>query len=158
MYKTPFDTAYTALTGDGAQWVADAGIKFVGIDYLSIATYEELTTAHQNLMRAVSHNMHDPSHECCMQYTWLLRGAATNLPALRVVTSSNLKGQLSPQQMLCHPHLPWSLSISCEHVCGSGDAMAMCCDKPHCCRPMVFLAGLRPLRARLLAGCDRSLC
>lgn len=54
MYKTPFETAYTALTGDGAQWVADAGIKFVGIDYLSIARYEELATAHQNLMQAVS--------------------------------------------------------------------------------------------------------
>ena len=54
MYQTPFDTAYTALTGDGAKWVADAGIKFVGIDYLSIGTYKELVPAHQHLMRAVS--------------------------------------------------------------------------------------------------------
>lgn len=54
MYQTPFDTAYTALTADGAKWVADAGIKFVGIDYLSIGTYEELAPAHQHLMRAVS--------------------------------------------------------------------------------------------------------
>jgi len=34
--------------------VVAAGIKFVGIDYISIATYEELAPAHQSLMRAVS--------------------------------------------------------------------------------------------------------
>lgn len=59
MYQTPFDTAYTALTADGAKWVADAGIKFVGIDYLSIAIYEDLAATHQHLMRAVSLNLNN---------------------------------------------------------------------------------------------------
>ena len=54
MYQTAFESNYTALTEDGADWVVAAGIKFVGIDYMSIATYEELAPAHQSLMRAVS--------------------------------------------------------------------------------------------------------
>ena len=54
MYQTTFESNYTALTEDGADWVVAAGIKFVGIDYMSIATYEELAPAHQSLMRAVS--------------------------------------------------------------------------------------------------------
>ena len=54
MYHTPFQTNYTALTESGADWVVKHGIKFVGIDYLSIATYEELAPAHQSLMRVVS--------------------------------------------------------------------------------------------------------
>nr|QOL01214.1 putative extracellular protein TR9_022 [Trebouxia lynnae] len=51
MYHTPFLTNYTALTETGSDWVVQHGIKFVGIDYVSIATYEELTAAHQSLMR-----------------------------------------------------------------------------------------------------------
>ena len=62
MYQTAFESNYTALTEDGADWVVAAGIRFVGIDYMSIATYEELAPAHQSLMRAVSlpvlHTMH----------------------------------------------------------------------------------------------------
>ena len=54
MYQTAFESNYTALTEDGADWVVAAGIKFVGIDYISIANYEELAPAHQSLMRAVS--------------------------------------------------------------------------------------------------------
>lgn len=53
MYHTPFLTNYTALTETGSDWVVQYGIKFVGIDYVSIATYEELTAAHQSLMRVV---------------------------------------------------------------------------------------------------------
>ena len=53
MYHTPFQTNYTAVTESGADWIVKLGVKFVGIDYLSIATYEELATAHQSLMRAV---------------------------------------------------------------------------------------------------------
>lgn len=54
MYHTPFQTNYTALTKSGADWIVSHGINFVGIDYLSIATYEELAPAHQSLMRAVN--------------------------------------------------------------------------------------------------------
>ncbi|KAL3150936.1 hypothetical protein ABBQ32_000683 [Trebouxia sp. C0010 RCD-2024] len=53
MYQTPFHSNYTALTESGADWVVKHGIKFVGIDYLSIATYDELAPAHQSLMRVV---------------------------------------------------------------------------------------------------------
>ena len=53
MYQTAFETNYTALTESGADWIVQHGIKFVGIDYLSIATFEELAPAHQSLMRVV---------------------------------------------------------------------------------------------------------
>ena len=33
MYQSAFQTDYTALTEDGAEWVAASSIKFVGIDY-----------------------------------------------------------------------------------------------------------------------------
>ena len=33
MYQSAFQTDYTALTEDGAKWVAASSIKFVGIDY-----------------------------------------------------------------------------------------------------------------------------
>ena len=33
MYQTAFQTDYTALTEDGAGWVAASSLKFVGIDY-----------------------------------------------------------------------------------------------------------------------------
>ena len=71
MYQTAFESNYTALTEDGADWVVAAGIKFVGIDYMSIATYEELAPAHQSLMRAVSpscasyHAVHHNGFHAC---------------------------------------------------------------------------------------------
>ena len=58
MYQTPFRSNYTALTESGADWVVKHGIKFVGIDYLSIATYEDLTPAHKSLMRVVMLLLH----------------------------------------------------------------------------------------------------
>ena len=68
MYHTPFQTNYTALTESGADWIVQHGINFVGIDYLSIATYEELAPAHQSLMRVVNastalENLQSPVHE-----------------------------------------------------------------------------------------------
>ena len=33
MYQSAFQADYTALTEDGAEWVAASSIKFVGIDY-----------------------------------------------------------------------------------------------------------------------------
>ncbi|KAK9824638.1 hypothetical protein WJX72_011965 [[Myrmecia] bisecta] len=51
MSKTAFDTAYTALTKDGAQWlVGHTAVQLIGIDYLSIAIYEDLTGPHSILL------------------------------------------------------------------------------------------------------------
>jgi kynurenine formamidase len=52
MKQTAFDPSYTALTTDGAAWVAaHPSIKLVAIDYLSIARYEEAAEAHRALFR-----------------------------------------------------------------------------------------------------------
>jgi len=47
-----FEPAYVGLTGDGAQALVDAGVRLVGIDYLSIATAADPLPAHLVLLRA----------------------------------------------------------------------------------------------------------
>lgn len=45
-----FVTDYVALEGDAAQWLVDHGCRLVGIDYLSIAPYDDSTTPHEILL------------------------------------------------------------------------------------------------------------
>lgn len=45
-----FVTDYVALEGDAAQWLVDHGCRLVGIDYLSIAPYNDSTTPHEILL------------------------------------------------------------------------------------------------------------
>jgi arylformamidase len=51
-YGNSFRTDFVALSKDGAQWVVDRGIKLVGIDYLSIAPYDEARATHEVLLKA----------------------------------------------------------------------------------------------------------
>ncbi|GAB2219807.1 hypothetical protein Droror1_Dr00007444 [Drosera rotundifolia] len=47
MFKKEFDSTYVGFTEDGAQWLVDnTDIKLVGTDYLSVAAYEDLISAH----------------------------------------------------------------------------------------------------------------
>lgn len=46
----PFDEKLVALDRSGARWVVDKGIGLVGIDYLSIAPYEDIEVPHQILL------------------------------------------------------------------------------------------------------------
>eukprot|EP00884_Botryococcus_braunii_P020358 jgi/Botrbrau1/7005/Bobra.0165s0034.2 len=52
MTQKAFDSGYTALTAEGARWLVNhhASVSLVGIDALSIAVYEDLTTPHQILL------------------------------------------------------------------------------------------------------------
>lgn len=50
--ETSFYKAYVAITGDGAQWLVDHGVKLVGVDYLSVAPFTDLVTCHQILLGA----------------------------------------------------------------------------------------------------------
>ena len=47
-----FEPSYVGLTGDGAQALVDAGVRLVGIDYMSIATAADPLPAHLVLLRA----------------------------------------------------------------------------------------------------------
>jgi arylformamidase len=47
-----FCDSYCALTGDAAQWIADRGIRIVGIDYLSIAPFHGHEPVHEILLTA----------------------------------------------------------------------------------------------------------
>ncbi|KAJ4964004.1 hypothetical protein NE237_023943 [Protea cynaroides] len=47
MWKKEFDTSYVGFMKDGAKWlVENTDIKLVGIDYLSVAAYDDLISAH----------------------------------------------------------------------------------------------------------------
>jgi arylformamidase len=47
-----FKEDYVALTPDGADWIVEHGIRLVGIDYLSIARYEDTERVHKALLGA----------------------------------------------------------------------------------------------------------
>ncbi|XP_061368882.1 cyclase-like protein 2 [Gastrolobium bilobum] len=47
MFRKECDTSYVAFTVDGAKWlVENTDIKLVGIDYLSVASYDHLIPSH----------------------------------------------------------------------------------------------------------------
>lgn len=47
MFKKEFDTSYVGFMRDGAKWlVENTDIKLVGIDYLSVAAYDDLVPSH----------------------------------------------------------------------------------------------------------------
>ena len=56
MTQTAFDPSYTAVTKDGAEWIVKRGdIRLVGIDYISIAHYEDLKGPHVALLTDVGY-------------------------------------------------------------------------------------------------------
>ncbi|KAG9440309.1 hypothetical protein H6P81_020474 [Aristolochia fimbriata] len=47
MWKREFDSSYVGFMKDGAQWLVDnTDVKLVGVDYLSVAAYDDLIPAH----------------------------------------------------------------------------------------------------------------
>ncbi|KAL6494697.1 Cyclase-like protein 2 [Orobanche gracilis] len=47
MYKKAFDPSYVGFMKDGAQWLVDnTDIKLVGVDYLSVAAFDDLIPSH----------------------------------------------------------------------------------------------------------------
>ncbi|PPR92205.1 hypothetical protein GOBAR_AA28460 [Gossypium barbadense] len=47
MFKKEFDTSYVGFMKDGAEWlVKHTDIKFIGIDYLSVAAFDDLIPSH----------------------------------------------------------------------------------------------------------------
>jgi len=45
-----FNQSYVGLSADGAQWLVDNGIKLIGIDYLSVASFDEVQIVHEILL------------------------------------------------------------------------------------------------------------
>lgn len=43
---------FVAITADGARWLVDRGVKLVGVDYLSVAPYDDLVSTHRVLLGA----------------------------------------------------------------------------------------------------------
>jgi len=52
-HKPPsFHTDFVAVSADGAEYLVNRGVKLVGIDYFSIAPFDNLVDTHQILLRA----------------------------------------------------------------------------------------------------------
>lgn len=47
-----FRENYVGVTEDGARWLIDRGVRLVGMDYLSVAPYDELVPPHRALLGA----------------------------------------------------------------------------------------------------------
>ena len=47
-----FQTDYVAITEDGAQWLVERGVQLVGVDYLSVAPYDDSAPTHEILLKA----------------------------------------------------------------------------------------------------------
>ncbi|KAG8650796.1 cyclase-like protein 2 [Manihot esculenta] len=53
MYTRKFHSDYVGIVKDGASWIVDnTNITLVGIDYLSIATYDDAVPTHQTLLKS----------------------------------------------------------------------------------------------------------
>jgi arylformamidase len=50
--ESSFRDDYVALDASGAQWIVDHGVRLVGVDYLSVATYKDTVTPHLILLGA----------------------------------------------------------------------------------------------------------
>lgn len=50
--QSSFSSDYAALTEEGAAWIVDAGVKLVGIDYLSIEAFPASGRVHEILLGA----------------------------------------------------------------------------------------------------------
>jgi arylformamidase len=50
--KQGFQTNFVAISADGAQFLVDRGVKLVGVDYLSVAPFQDSTPTHQILLNA----------------------------------------------------------------------------------------------------------
>lgn len=50
--EVAFQTDFVAITEDGAEWLAEHGVQLVGVDYLSVAPYEDSNPTHEILLKA----------------------------------------------------------------------------------------------------------
>lgn len=50
--RLQFESTFAAVTVEGARWLADRGYRLVGIDYLSIAPFEDPAGPHRVLLEA----------------------------------------------------------------------------------------------------------
>ncbi|BAM04341.1 cyclase family protein [Phycisphaera mikurensis] len=48
----PFDEGYAAIAPDAAGYLADRGVGFVGVDYLSVAPFDDAASTHHILLQA----------------------------------------------------------------------------------------------------------
>jgi len=50
--ETKFQTDFVAITEDGAEWLVNRGVQLVGVDYLSVAPYNDSVPTHTVLLNA----------------------------------------------------------------------------------------------------------
>uniref|UniRef100_A0A453L1W9 Uncharacterized protein n=1 Tax=Aegilops tauschii subsp. strangulata TaxID=200361 RepID=A0A453L1W9_AEGTS len=96
MWKKEFDTSYVGFMKDGAQWLVDnTDIKLVGIDYLSVAAFDDLIPSHLVFLENRGcHSCGGPQTGECQ--TWDILVA---LPATSVAWSGRFADQMHPYKV-----------------------------------------------------------
>lgn len=51
-HSHPFDRDYIAVEPDGAEWLVQRGVRLIGVDYLSVAPYQDPVPTHRILLQA----------------------------------------------------------------------------------------------------------
>jgi arylformamidase len=49
---TKFQEEFVAITEDGAEWLVERGVQLVGVDYLSVAPFNDSEPTHKILLQA----------------------------------------------------------------------------------------------------------
>ena len=66
MYRPEFVSDFSSISASGAQWiVSNTGWQLIGLDYLSVTTYEDNTVGHQLMLGKVSSCRDKPQKSCC---------------------------------------------------------------------------------------------
>jgi len=52
MHRAEFQAGYTALDASGARWIAERGVRLVGVDYLSAVVEPDIVEGHHALLSA----------------------------------------------------------------------------------------------------------
>ena len=50
--ETEFNPDFVAITADSARWLVQRGVQLVGVDYLSVGSFQDPVPTHQILLRA----------------------------------------------------------------------------------------------------------
>jgi arylformamidase len=50
--ESKFQTDFVAITEDGAEWLVERGVQLVGVDYVSVAPYNDSIPTHAALLKA----------------------------------------------------------------------------------------------------------
>ncbi|KAD4178560.1 hypothetical protein E3N88_27151 [Mikania micrantha] len=126
MWEKRFDTSYVGFMKDGAQWLKDnTDIKLVGIDYLSVAAYDHLVSAHRVFLK---------NREIILVEGLKLKDLEAGIYDVHCLPLRLFGAEGSPIRCLAPDYNLGKLLHGCEHYKRRCKLRAPCCNKLFSCR------------------------